>query len=819
MRQKAIMTGCQGPAFLRRARHSGLVVWPGLGWLLVRLLCVGAVYDHGEEIDVEQLPVAARREVDFDRDVWPLFEVSCLRCHGAELARSRFRLDDREAALRGGVIGVAIVPGASADSPLIHYVSGLVEGLEMPPQGQGEPLTTEQIGLLRAWIDQGAEWSTGPATRLELSVSSQVQWIGVQGNAGQFREHYGLREGWSGGMARFELREQMDADTQFAVSGRGLFDQGDHGVDVVVRRRELGFLRVGYDLYRRYYADHGGYAPGLGTGPVRLGRDLELDIGRAWFDAGLLIPGVPEVIFGYEYRWREGERATLHWGQYAAAAPGVFQGPAIYPAFKQIDEQTHVLKLDVRHVLAGWQVEDQVRMEFHTQNNRKVHQGEFFTEQRGEYRERYDHVQLANSLRGEKELRDWLFVSGGHLYTRLEGDGSFRHDVGSVTGLFPPFTAEMADRITLEQQSHTLNANARLGPWEGLSFTAGVQGEWMKRRGFSGLLLGGVGEEFPQRSASDRSTVNERVGLRYDRIPFTVVYAEARFQQEWIDQFEQAGQGLNENPREFLRATQATSIRRDAGGGVRVSPGAGLALDIAYWRRHAKTDYDHRRDESFVSLPFMLSGNGYPAFIQQRTIAGHDVEMRLTTRPARSLRATLRYQYKSTDYDSVTDAVAIPADNVIFPGGSILAGRRNEHVYGVSSTWRAWRRVSLTGSYAYSDSRIESGIRDLGSIVPFRGGIHSVRGDATYLVNDATDLRVSYAYTRANFTQRNAPEGLPLGIRYDHHSLITGLTRRFRGQLSTTLQYGLFSYNEPSSAGAADYRAHAVWMTLGWVLP
>jgi hypothetical protein len=543
-----------------------------------------------------------------------------------------------------------------------------------------------------------------------------------------------------------------------------------------------------------------------------------LDIGRAWFDAGLTLPALPEIVFGYEYQWREGERATLHWGQYSGE-PGVFQGPAVYPSFQRIDERTHILKLDAHHSLAGWLVEDQLRLEFHEQRNRKVHRGEFFTEQVGTYRDGYEHVQVANSLRAEKELRDWLFLSGGYLYTHLEGDGSIRHDVHSVTGVFAPFTAETADRITVEQKSHTLNANARMGPWEGMSFTAGVQAEWMRRRGFSSLLSGGVGEEFPQRSAGDRTLVEERVGLRYDQIPFTVVYLEARFQQEWIDQFEQAGGALNEDPREFLRATEATTNRREAGGGFRVSPWAGVSLDTAYWRRYRRSDYDHRRDESFESLPFLISGNGYSAFIQQRTIVRDEFEVRLTLRPVRAARIHFSYQFTGTDYDTVTDPVAIPATGTIFPGGAILAGRRDDHVYSVGLAWTVSRRFSLRGAYSYSDARLKSGIRNVAAIVPYRGDIHNVQISATHLVNELTDLRLSYAYTAADFAQDNAASGLPLGIRYDHHALTAGVIRRFRGQLSTTLQYGFFSYDEPTSAGAADYRAHAVWATFTWALP
>src|SRR5437660_5649483 len=134
-------------------------------------------------IDETKLPPPARVTVDFARDIKPIFETTCWRCHGPERPKSRFRLDNRESALKGGENGIDIIPGSSAKSPLIHYVARLVPDMEMPPPGKGQPLTPEQVGLLRAWIDQGAGWSeTNPPAQLTFSATPEVRWIGVQGD-------------------------------------------------------------------------------------------------------------------------------------------------------------------------------------------------------------------------------------------------------------------------------------------------------------------------------------------------------------------------------------------------------------------------------------------------------------------------------------------------------------------------------------------------------------------------------------------------------------------------------------------------------------
>ncbi len=128
--------------------------------LLRAVLTVALVSPVGAlSAESTKLPPAITRSVDFERDVQPIFAQSCLECHGPKKQKSDFRIDVKKIFLAGGVSGKpAIVPGKSADSPLIRFVAGLEDDMQMPPSGKGDPLTAEQIGILRAWIDQGAVW-------------------------------------------------------------------------------------------------------------------------------------------------------------------------------------------------------------------------------------------------------------------------------------------------------------------------------------------------------------------------------------------------------------------------------------------------------------------------------------------------------------------------------------------------------------------------------------------------------------------------------------------------------------------------------------
>lgn len=109
---------------------------------------------------------ASGEKVDFVRDIQPIFQQTCLKCHGPETQKNSYRLDAKSIALTGGDYHAPnIIPGKSSESPLIRFVSGQDEKLKMPPKG--ERLTAKQIALLRTWIDQGAVWPESSSVKLE----------------------------------------------------------------------------------------------------------------------------------------------------------------------------------------------------------------------------------------------------------------------------------------------------------------------------------------------------------------------------------------------------------------------------------------------------------------------------------------------------------------------------------------------------------------------------------------------------------------------------------------------------------------------------
>jgi hypothetical protein len=148
--------------------------------------------------DVSKLPPASgKKGVTFAKDILPMFQqASCLKCHGDQRPKGELTLKTLDGVLKGGKDGQVVIPGKSAESALVIAVAQLDEETAMPPKRKGRggpggrggpdgngggqpgrgpggpgvrggprgpgggpparPLTPQQVGLIRAWIDQGA---------------------------------------------------------------------------------------------------------------------------------------------------------------------------------------------------------------------------------------------------------------------------------------------------------------------------------------------------------------------------------------------------------------------------------------------------------------------------------------------------------------------------------------------------------------------------------------------------------------------------------------------------------------------------------------
>src|SRR5687767_1389609 len=112
-------------------------------------------------LDASQAPVTTPSQVDFfESKIRPLLVESCFDCHTDD-EKGGLRLDSREAILKGGDSGPAIVVGDPDKSLLIRAVRH-EQGLSKMPRA-ADKLAETQVASLAEWIKMGAPW---PATTM-----------------------------------------------------------------------------------------------------------------------------------------------------------------------------------------------------------------------------------------------------------------------------------------------------------------------------------------------------------------------------------------------------------------------------------------------------------------------------------------------------------------------------------------------------------------------------------------------------------------------------------------------------------------------------
>ncbi len=102
----------------------------------------------------------ARAAVDFEKEIQPIFQDACIKCHGPEKQKGNLRLDSSAAALKGGKDGVVLEPGHSDKSDLYRRII-LPEGDDDVMPSKGDLLTKKQTDLIKDWINEGAHWPEG----------------------------------------------------------------------------------------------------------------------------------------------------------------------------------------------------------------------------------------------------------------------------------------------------------------------------------------------------------------------------------------------------------------------------------------------------------------------------------------------------------------------------------------------------------------------------------------------------------------------------------------------------------------------------------
>jgi WD40 repeat protein len=141
---------------------------------LVALILAATLVMAADKKKEEPKPIAVvtldrTTPVVYEKEIEPIFEEKCMFCHSGNVTEGKFDMGSYQNIMKGGRHGVAVVPGKSAESLLVKLSSKTTKPF-MPPKSD-EPLTPEELALIKLWIDQGAKPPTGMREKPKITLS------------------------------------------------------------------------------------------------------------------------------------------------------------------------------------------------------------------------------------------------------------------------------------------------------------------------------------------------------------------------------------------------------------------------------------------------------------------------------------------------------------------------------------------------------------------------------------------------------------------------------------------------------------------------
>lgn len=641
-----------------------------------------------------------------------------------------------------------------------------------------------------------------PASKNSITIG--VGHYDVNEHAPLFQAHQWTNDGTLGGIQ--SLRYVQDG---LELEGNAIFGPQDFDLKLSVTPNDELFFNVFASNRRKFYDTIGGY---YGSENYKLDGELQLDIGSVGFDVGFRPADETEIVFGYEHAYKTGEKALLEWNR-----PGSKQ---IYPAVKEVDEESHILTLDVRHSIDGFRIQDNLRYEVYGSDNSRSDlvpaslAGTAEDQGHPVADDSYEFTHLSNVLTAEKWLSDKVFVSAGYLYLNHDGATDFSVAYTSRNGGYSSHAKFYStDDYGLDETSHKYSLGAFFLPTEHISVSLGVslentdtEGNDVINRDHGNPTSEGFHHPVDLEMYLDRRITEENAEIRFTGLPFTTVYARVRAVQEDNTHFEEQREEHDPHELELLRLTDEEFGAETYRFGFTSSPVGMVGVSAYYELVRDDNSYNHIIDE-------VAAGNedvGYTAHVEDLNVDSEEVGVKLSLRPAPWLRTSLKYTHENWDVTNRTKATARSE----VPGGKSDAGKREADTYTLNVSAQASAALYLSANYYVTNTSTES--RDINApsvVATYIGDAQSVDCSAQYTLDEATSVQCGYRYTTADNKQGNSGS-VPAGQSFDWQTLSVGVARQFSDQLQGSLRYEYYEYEDANYDDDRDYAAHGIFVTV-----
>jgi hypothetical protein len=647
----------------------------------------------------------------------------------------------------------------------------------------------------------------------------------VEGDDARFMQRTGMSRHMFGGIDDLHFEQDIGKRGLFTLDGRAIAENHDYNLRLSLSLPDTGFVRAGYREFRTWYDASGGFFPlnDQWFGNILDDEKLHIDRKEAFFEAGLRMPGIPEVSVRYSYQVRDGDKNSTVWGDSnLTGLTGPTATRSIVPSFWTIDEKRHVIDLDVAHTFGNTDVGIGGRLElFDNSNSRNMRRRPFEPQDR--------HLTQKEGLEGdmfnvhastETRLNERLRFTTGAAYTTMDTDISGSRIYGSqYDPIYDPLFARRQQRdegfLNLHGGSnfkqYLANLNLMWTPFDHLTIVPGLRIEKQDIDSESEFIETIVGappalpsnqEDLAAQSEKGILDVAESIELRYTGVTNWLFYVRGNWMQGQGD-LREVETLVETNRVDLLRDTDFERGVQKYTFGANWYPLRNLNMGVQYYHKIRNEDYDHM-DDSTTNR----TGNRYPAFLIAQDFTTDDVNFRVTYRPWRNVTLISRYDFQYSTIDLQGDG--LPKDE---------SGNITSHIFSQSISWIPWHRLYLQGAVTLAldetDTPADGAFGGVTNVAPNLGNNYwNFNAGAGVALANKTDLQLNYFYYFADNYVDNALYSQPFGADSQEHVVSAALIHRFSERIRWSIRYGFFTNDDHTSGGHNNYKAHLVYSTL-----
>jgi hypothetical protein len=604
--------------------------------------------------------------------------------------------------------------------------------------------------------------------------------------------------------------------TTLSLDGHSIFGDHDYQLSLDVRREKLGYLRVSASEFRTWYDGDGGFYPPNATYFPLSPNALNLDRKEISVEVGLTLDKAPKVVFKYTHSERDGEKDSTSWGL-TQPAPGVTQG--LSPSFYGIDERRDIFQLDVTHHIKATDFGVGMAYE-HGNIDNALFIDQFpgqAVEQKITDRQGTTYDLFSAHAFTETWLKKNLLFSSGFAYCDLDNNISGSRIYGSDfnAGFAPnPLQTDLG-YFGLGGNSHlheyVVDLNLLSKPTTHFTIIPSVRvqyDDWNANSSGLETLSTDTPVPFSADGGQTLLDVRQRLDLAYNGITNWVFYARGELTEQQGSLTQSGGLVpmaigttlVGRQPVQLLNDDHAFFQKYSAG--ARWYPDRRITVDAGGYYKINKYDYAQDVDSTPNN-----SATRYPGYLALQHFETTDGNLRLTLRPRQNVSLVSRYEFQYSTIHTEPDPISgLP---------NVESATMTSHILAQDITWTPWSRLYLQAGFNYvlSDTRTPAS-EVTQAILNAQNNYWMLNFSSGFVLDDRTDLNLSYLYWLTDDYQNNSAFGVPYGAGGKEHSVTASLTRHISKNIRLLLRYGFFHFEDVTYGGNRNFDGHLVYSSL-----